>query len=78
MKKIKDFFNSDKGFTFLSVFVILIITAIMCFGLYFSEPNQNTVTHEKSKNSFGYRRNLRGKMGWGIGNNGVNYYNFGK
>lgn len=23
MKKIKDFFNSDKGFTFLSVFVIL-------------------------------------------------------
>lgn len=78
MKKIKDFFNSDKGFTFLSIFVILIITGIMCFGLYFSEPNHNTVNHEKSKNSFGYRMNLRGKMGWGIGKNGINYYNFGK
>lgn len=78
MKKIKDFFNSDKGFTFLSVFIILIITAIMCIGLSLSEPNQNTTNYTKSKNSFGYRMNLRGKMGWGIGNNGVNYYNFGK
>lgn len=77
-KKIKDFFDSDRGFTFLSVFVIFILIGIMCFGIYFSEPNQNTTNYTKSKNSFGYRMNLRGKMGWGIGKNGINYYNFGK
>jgi len=50
----------------------------MCFGIYFSEPNHNTTNYTTSKNSFGYRMNLRGKMGWGIGKNGINYYNFGK
>lgn len=78
MKKIKEFFNSDKGLTFLYYFVIFILIVIMCFGIYFSEPNHNTTNYTTSKNSFGYRMNLRGKMGWGIGKNGINYYNFGK
>lgn len=78
LKKIKDFFDSDKGFTFLTFFIMFIIAVIMCCGIYFSEPNHNTATYAKSKNSFGYRMNLRGKMGWGIGHNGINYYNFGK
>lgn len=77
-KKIKDFFDSDKGLTFLSIFVMFIIIGIMCIGIYLGEPNNNTTNYIKPKTSFGYRMDLRGKMGWGIGNNGINYYNFGK
>lgn len=77
-KKIKEFFDSDKGFTFLTFFIMFIIAVIMCCGIYFSEPSHNTTTYAKSKTSFGYRMNLHGKMGWGIGTNGINYYNFGK
>lgn len=77
-KKIKEFFDSDVGFTFLSVLIIVGILGIMCIGLYFGEPNHNTTSYKKSDTSFGYRMNRRGKMGWGIGKNGINYIHFGK
>lgn len=77
-KKFKDFFNSDIGLTVLAILVFCVVFGIIAVGMSSDSSMSNSSNYKNTESSFGYRMNLRGKMGWGIGKNGINYYNFGK
>lgn len=75
-KKFKDFFDFDIGLI-VAILVFCVLFGIIAEGMS-SDSSMKNASNYKNGNSFGYRMNLRGKMGWGIGKNGINYYNFGK
>lgn len=77
-KKIKNFFDSDTGLTIFAILVFCVVFGIIAVGTFLDPSMNNSSNYKNKESSFGYRMNLRGKMGWGIGKNGVNYYNFGK